>query len=64
MTSNFISEHVAETMRKIRTTARFMLGNLDGFSEARAAKYTDLKEVNSHIMNSILALLRLRQCCS
>ncbi|RUS15214.1 isoleucine--tRNA ligase [Endogone sp. FLAS-F59071] len=41
---------VAESMRKIRTTARFMLGNLDGFMEAQAMKYEDLKEIDKYML--------------
>ncbi|RUP52396.1 hypothetical protein BC936DRAFT_144633 [Jimgerdemannia flammicorona] len=42
-----VMAHVSESMRKIRTTARFMLSNIDGFSEERMVNYADLKEVSS-----------------
>ncbi|RUS21822.1 tRNA synthetases class I-domain-containing protein [Endogone sp. FLAS-F59071] len=48
-----VMKHVAETMRKIRTTARFMLGSLDGFSEASMAKYTDLKEIDKYMLHEL-----------
>lgn len=36
---------MSEIMRKVRTTARFMLGNLHDFTHKDSLDYGDLKEV-------------------
>jgi isoleucyl-tRNA synthetase len=36
---------MSEIMRKVRTTARFMLGNLHDFTHKDSINYADLKEV-------------------
>ncbi|RUS27228.1 hypothetical protein BC938DRAFT_483560 [Jimgerdemannia flammicorona] len=45
-----VMAHVSESMRKIRTTARFMLSNIDGFSEERMVNYADLKEIDKYML--------------
>ncbi|KAJ1799096.1 isoleucine-tRNA ligase [Coemansia sp. RSA 2399] len=43
----------AETIRKIRGTMRFMLGNLDGFTRDRAVKYEDMRSVDKYMLHEL-----------
>ncbi|CAO3617646.1 unnamed protein product [Cunninghamella blakesleeana] len=49
---NIIAQ-VSELMRKIRTTARFMLGNLNDFTYKDSIKYEDLKEVDKYMLHEL-----------
>lgn len=40
---------ISEMMRKIRTTARFLLGNLHDFTTAECISYEQLKEASSNL---------------
>ncbi|KAI8343278.1 tRNA synthetases class I-domain-containing protein [Chlamydoabsidia padenii] len=41
---------MSEIMRKVRTTARFMLGNLHDFTYKDSLKYADLKEIDRYML--------------
>ncbi|KAJ2510945.1 isoleucine-tRNA ligase [Coemansia sp. RSA 1939] len=43
----------AETIRKIRGTVRFMLGNLDGFTQNMAVKYDDMRSVDRYMLHEL-----------
>ncbi|KAF9922021.1 hypothetical protein FBU30_007906 [Linnemannia zychae] len=45
-----ILQQVAEGMRKFRTTARFMLGNLNGFKESEAVPYEELSRLDKYML--------------
>ncbi|KAI7826957.1 isoleucyl-tRNA synthetase [Gamsiella multidivaricata] len=46
-----ILTQVAESMRKFRTTARFILGNLNGFKEAEAVAYEELSRLDRFMLS-------------
>ena len=48
---------MSEIMRKVRTTARFMLGNLHDFDYAKKVAYQDLNEVNKSKVMVIFSFL-------
>ncbi|KAF9086909.1 hypothetical protein BGX23_008508 [Mortierella sp. AD031] len=48
-----ILQQVAEGMRKFRTTARFMLGNLRGFKESEAVAYEDLSRLDKFMLSEV-----------
>lgn len=37
---------ISDNLRKVRTTARFLLGNLDDFKEEQYVDYSKLQEVS------------------
>ncbi|KAI9306408.1 tRNA synthetases class I-domain-containing protein [Cunninghamella echinulata] len=49
---NIIAQ-ISETMRKIRVTARFMLGNLNDFTYENRIKYEDLKEIDKYMLHEL-----------
>ncbi|KAG0073202.1 hypothetical protein BGZ90_011654 [Linnemannia elongata] len=48
-----ILQQVAEGMRKFRTTARFMLGNLKGFKESEAVPYEELSRLDKFMLSEV-----------
>ncbi|KAG2177337.1 hypothetical protein INT43_007994 [Umbelopsis isabellina] len=44
---------VSEVMRKVRTTVRFMLGNLSDFDSTKAAPYEQLKHVDQYMLHEL-----------
>ncbi|KAF9435209.1 hypothetical protein BGZ76_006705 [Entomortierella beljakovae] len=44
---------VSESVRKFRTTARFMLGNLDGFKESEAVAYEDMSRLDRFMLSEL-----------
>ncbi|KAG0283633.1 hypothetical protein BGZ96_011972 [Linnemannia gamsii] len=48
-----ILQQVAEGMRKFRTTARFMLGNLNGFKESEAVPYEELSRLDKFMLSEV-----------
>lgn len=38
---------ISDSLRKVRTTARFLLGNLDDFKEEHYVDYSKLQEVSA-----------------
>jgi len=48
-----ILAQVAEGLRKFRTTARFMLGNLNGFHESQAVPYEDLSRLDKFMLSEV-----------
>ncbi|KAI8092665.1 tRNA synthetases class I-domain-containing protein [Halteromyces radiatus] len=48
-----IIAQMSEIMRKIRTTARFMLGNLHDFTYKDKIKYEDLKEIDKYMLHEL-----------
>jgi len=56
--------HVAEQYRRIRNTLRYILGNLDGFTEAeRIPSLQDLPELERFILHRLWQLDELRKEC-
>ncbi|CAG8576245.1 6913_t:CDS:10, partial [Acaulospora morrowiae] len=45
-----VMNHVAESMRRYRNTARFMLGNLNNFNYNQLMKYEDLKSIDRYAL--------------
>ncbi|KAJ2548525.1 isoleucine-tRNA ligase [Coemansia sp. RSA 1933] len=43
----------AETIRKIRGTMRFMLGNLDGFTKELAVEYKDMRSIDRYMLHEL-----------
>ncbi|KAF9198520.1 hypothetical protein BGZ49_000641 [Haplosporangium sp. Z 27] len=48
-----ILSQVSESMRKFRTTARFMLGNLSGFKESDAVAYKDMSRLDRFMLSEL-----------
>ncbi|ORY90370.1 isoleucyl-tRNA synthetase [Syncephalastrum racemosum] len=48
-----ILAQISETMRKLRTTARFLLGNLSDFHASDCVSYADLKEVDQYMLHEL-----------
>ncbi|KAF8936331.1 hypothetical protein BGZ47_009554 [Haplosporangium gracile] len=48
-----ILQQVAEGMRKFRTTARFMLGNLKGFKESEAVPYKKMSRLDKFMLSEV-----------
>ncbi|KAG0305874.1 hypothetical protein BGZ98_003397 [Dissophora globulifera] len=48
-----ILTQVAESIRKFRNTARFMLGNLDGFKENQQVSYEDLSRLDKFMLSEV-----------
>ncbi|KAF9365674.1 hypothetical protein BGX34_009009 [Mortierella sp. NVP85] len=48
-----ILSQVAESVRKFRITARFMLGNLNGFKENEQVKYEDLSRLDKFMLAEV-----------
>ncbi|KAG0299331.1 hypothetical protein BGZ98_010130 [Dissophora globulifera] len=48
-----ILSQVAESIRKFRTTARFILGNLNGFKESQAVAYEDLSRLDRFMLAEV-----------
>ncbi|OZJ02176.1 hypothetical protein BZG36_04805 [Bifiguratus adelaidae] len=48
-----ILAHIAESMRKIRTTARFMLGNLHDFRESDLVAYEGLRPFDKYMLGKL-----------
>ncbi|ORX90165.1 isoleucyl-tRNA synthetase [Basidiobolus meristosporus CBS 931.73] len=48
-----IIAHVADSMRKYRNTARFMLGNLGGFSNSKRSSYDQLHMIDKYIIHQL-----------
>ncbi|KAF8930643.1 Isoleucyl-tRNA synthetase [Dissophora ornata] len=48
-----ILSQVAESVRKFRATARFMLGNLNGFKESEAVAYEDLSRLDKFMLSEV-----------
>ncbi|CAO3585901.1 unnamed protein product [Absidia cylindrospora] len=44
---------MSEIMRKVRTTARFMLGNLHDFTYKDSIHYDDLKEIDKYMLHEL-----------
>lgn len=44
---------VSEVMRKVRTTVRFMLGNLSDFDATKAVPYEQLKHVDQYMLHEL-----------
>ncbi|KAI9505786.1 isoleucyl-tRNA synthetase [Coemansia spiralis] len=43
----------AETIRKIRGTVRFMLGNLDGFTPDMVVEYEDMRSIDKYMLHEL-----------
>ncbi|KAF9897201.1 hypothetical protein BX616_006015, partial [Lobosporangium transversale] len=48
-----ILNQVAGAVRKFRSTARFMLGNLNGFNESEAVGYEDLSRLDKFMLSEV-----------
>ncbi|KAK9722931.1 isoleucine-tRNA ligase [Basidiobolus ranarum] len=48
-----IIAHVGDSIRKYRNTARFMLGNLGGFSQSKSSSYDQLYMVDKYILHQL-----------
>ncbi|KAL0086544.1 isoleucine--tRNA ligase [Phycomyces blakesleeanus] len=48
-----IIAQISENMRKIRTTARFMLGNLHDFNHTDIVPYNQLKEIDHYMLHEL-----------
>ncbi|KAI1315672.1 hypothetical protein EDD11_000446 [Mortierella claussenii] len=48
-----ILTQVAESIRKFRNTARFMLGNLNGFKESQQVSYDDLSRLDKFMLSEV-----------
>ncbi|KAF9581664.1 hypothetical protein BGW38_001232 [Lunasporangiospora selenospora] len=48
-----ILTQVADALRKFRTTARFMLGNLNGFEESDAVPYEQLSFLDKYMLSEV-----------
>lgn len=48
---------LAEVYKKLRNTARFLLGNLHGFDPADAVKYEELNELDKYILHRLQEVL-------
>ncbi|KAF9939625.1 hypothetical protein BGZ65_009984 [Modicella reniformis] len=48
-----IISQVAESVRKFRTTARFILGNLNGFKEDQAMAYENMNRVDRFMLSEV-----------
>ncbi|KAF8931689.1 hypothetical protein BGZ58_007468 [Dissophora ornata] len=48
-----ILAQVAESIRKFRNTARFMLGNLNGFKEEQQVSYNDLSRLDKFMLSEV-----------
>lgn len=48
-----ILTQVAESIRKFRNTARFMLGNLNGFKESEALPYDQLSRLDKFMLSEV-----------
>ncbi|KAI8363715.1 isoleucine--tRNA ligase [Mortierella sp. GBAus27b] len=48
-----ILSQVAESMRKFRNTARFLLGNLNGFKESDQIKYEDMSRLDKFMLGEV-----------
>lgn len=44
---------VSESLRKIRTTARFLLGNLHDFKQENYVEYDKLQEVDKYMLHEL-----------
>lgn len=51
-----ILKGTADSYRRLRNTMRFMLGNLDGFTEAERVPYEDLAELEKMILDGVAEL--------
>lgn len=52
--TNFINLAViSESLRKVRTTARFLLGNLHDFDHNKRVPYNELQEVDQYMLNEL-----------
>jgi isoleucyl-tRNA synthetase len=48
-----ILSQVSESVRKFRTTARFMLGNLNGFQEREAVSYESMSRLDKFMLSEV-----------
>ncbi|KAF9349085.1 hypothetical protein BGX34_002061 [Mortierella sp. NVP85] len=48
-----ILSQVSESVRKFRTTARFMLGNLNGFQEQEAVSYESMSRLDKFMLSEV-----------
>ncbi|KAG0202994.1 hypothetical protein BGX28_004589 [Mortierella sp. GBA30] len=48
-----ILAQVSESLRKFRTTARFMLGNLGGFKDSEAVPYEDMSPLDRFMLSEV-----------
>ncbi|KAJ8658278.1 isoleucine-tRNA ligase [Lichtheimia ornata] len=49
-----IIAQVSDSIRKIRTTARFLLGNLHDFSYNDCVPYSDLKDIDKYMLHEVV----------
>ena len=57
--SHDIIKQISETYRKIRNTARFILGNISDFDPENLVKYEDLQEIDKWALIQLNKLIRL-----
>ncbi|CAG8470009.1 10667_t:CDS:10 [Diversispora eburnea] len=48
-----IMSQVAESLRRYRNSARFMLGNLNNFNHEKLVEYDDLKSIDKYILHEL-----------
>ena len=56
--SDDILKGISDVYRKMRNTARFMLGNLDDFDPEKPVKYEDLQEIDKWALTRLNKLVR------
>ncbi len=49
---------LAEVYRKLRNTARYLLGNLNGFDPAEAVSYDELNEIDKYILHRLQEVVK------
>ena len=63
--SKEIIQGQADAYRKLRNTLRYMLGNLNGFSDAEKVTAAEMPELERWVLHRLWALDRhVRQCCN
>ncbi|KAI9179212.1 isoleucine-tRNA ligase [Blastocladiella emersonii ATCC 22665] len=51
-----VLQATAESLRKIRNTCRYLLGNLDGFSRDTVVAYADLEDLDRYVLHELAAM--------
>jgi len=54
-----ILKHVAENLKKIRFTIKFILGNLEGFSMDKSVPYQDLQLLDQYALSKLYSLQQI-----
>jgi isoleucyl-tRNA synthetase len=60
---NTILEHYADMYRRLRNTLRYLLGALQGFSEAEAVDYAAMPALEQYILHRLASLQALHVTC-